>query len=129
VRFYQLASLASMPQYYSMPVQELTEFDFHPILAASAGISLVMFSGPDCGVCRHLETILPELTHDLPSHLYKVNAQKSTALARAYDVFHLPSLFVFVDGHYHGPLHTELTRAKFLPAMKALLTSPPQEEP
>ena len=112
-----------------MLTQELTEFDFHPTLAASAGVSLVMFSGPDCGACRHLEKILPGLTHDLVSHLYKVDVQKSAALARAYEVFHLPSMFVFVDGHYHGPLHAEPTRSKFSPAMKALLASPPQEEP
>jgi len=118
-----------MPQYYPMPIKELTEFDFHSTLTASAGVSLVMFSGPNCGACRHLERILPELTHHLVGHLYKVNVQESTAVARAYDVFHLPSLYVFVDGRYHGPLHAEPTRSTFSPALKALLASPPQEEP
>lgn len=112
-----------------MPIQELNEFDFHPTLAARAGVSLVMFSAPGCGACRLLESMLPELVQGLVSSLYKVDAQKSTALARAYDVFHLPSLFAFIDGHYHGPLHAEPTPMKFRPALQALLSSPPQEEP
>jgi thioredoxin 1 len=127
--FYQLANFNLMPQYCLMPIRELTEFDFHSTLAASKGVSLVMLSGPDCGACRRMEETLPELTHDLVDHLFKVDVQKSAGLARAYEIFHLPSLFVFVDGHYHGPLHAEPTRLAFLPAIKDLLASPAQEEP
>lgn len=112
-----------------MRLKELSEFDFHPTLAGSAGVSLVMFSGPDCGSCRRLEALLPGLAGDLAQHLYKVDVQKATALARAYEVFHLPSLFAFVDGHYQGPLHAEPTATKFAHAMKALLAAAPQEEP
>ena len=55
--------------------------------------------------------------------------QKSTALARAFEVFHLPSLFVYVDGRYHGPLYAEPTPEKFSRALTALLDAPAQEEP
>ncbi len=112
-----------------MLMQELNEFDFHAALADRPGVSLVMFSGPDCGTCRRLEKILPRLIQDRTVHLYRVDVQKSTSLARAYDVFHLPSLFVFVDGQYHGPLHAEPTPEKFSRALTALLTAPAQEEP
>ena len=104
-----------------MRLQELNEFDFHAALANSPGISVVMFSGPDCGTCRHLEKILPGLITDRAVHYYKVDVQKSTALARAYEVFHLPSLFVYVDGQYHGPLHAEPTPEKFSRALSELL--------
>lgn len=112
-----------------MRIHELNDFDFYATLADSPGVSLVMFSGPDCGTCRRLETILPGLIHDRAVHCYKVDVQKSTALARAYEVFHLPSLFVFVDGHYQGPLHAEPTPDKFSRALAALLAAPAQEEP
>jgi thioredoxin-like negative regulator of GroEL len=112
-----------------MRVRELNEFDFYASLADSAGVSVVMFSGPACGSCRKLEKILPRLIHDRADHLYKVDVQKSTALARAYEVFHLPSLFVFVDGHFQGPLHAEPTPEKFSRALTALLAAPAQEEP
>lgn len=110
-------------------MQELDEFDFHGALAGSPGVSLVMFFGPDCGTCRMLEKRLPRLILDRSVHLFKVNVQKATSLARAYDVFHLPSLFVFVDGGYHGPLHAEPTAEKFSRALTALLATPAQEEP
>jgi thioredoxin-like negative regulator of GroEL len=112
-----------------MPLQELDEFDFHDALAERGGISAVMFFGPDCGACRMLESSLPRLIPDRSVHLFKVNVQKATSLARAYDVFHLPSLFVFVEGEFHGPLHAEATPEKFSRALTALLDSPAQEEP
>jgi thioredoxin len=112
-----------------MSFKELTEFDFLPTVAASTGVSIVMFSGPDCSTCRRLEELLPHLLRDRAHHLYKVDVQRSTALARAYEVFHLPSLFAFVDGHYHGPLQAEPTLARFSHALNTLLSGPPQEEP
>jgi thioredoxin-like negative regulator of GroEL len=77
-----------------MNVVELSEFDFHPRLAASTGTAIVMFSGPDCGACKRLEKHLPVWLSGHASHLFKVDVQRSSALAHAYEVFHLPSLFV-----------------------------------
>jgi len=39
--------------------KNLTDANFHHTLAQSAGVSLVMFSGPDCGTCRTVENLLP----------------------------------------------------------------------
>ncbi|MES1997683.1 MAG: thioredoxin family protein [Pseudomonadota bacterium] len=112
-----------------MHLVELTEFDFHPCLAHSAGVSLVMFSGPDCGSCRRLEKVLPALTAGRVAHLYKVDVQVSTALAREYEVFHLPSLFLFVDGRFHAPLHAESAPGIFAAAIEHALREPAHEEP
>ena len=112
-----------------MSFAELTEFDFHPRLAASPGVALVMFSGPHCGACKRLEKHLPEWLGSRVGHLYKIDAQRSTALARAYEVFHLPSLFVFVNGHYHGPLHAEAAPAPMAAALENLLAEAAHEEP
>jgi len=112
-----------------MTFLELTEFDFHPRLAASPGVAIVMFSGPHCGACKRLEKRLPDWLGESVNHLFKVDAQRSTALARAYDVFHLPSLFVFVDGHYHAPLQAEGAPAPMRTALQILLAEPAHEEP
>ncbi|MEW6132859.1 MAG: thioredoxin family protein [Pseudomonadota bacterium] len=112
-----------------MHFDELNEFDFHPRLAASPGVSVVMFSGPDCGACRQLEKQLPAWLGEKASRLYKVDVQKSTALAHAFEVFHLPSLFVFVDGRYHASLSAEAAPLPMRAALEKLLREPAHEEP
>ncbi len=112
-----------------MPFAELSEFDFHKRLAATPGIAIVMFSGPDCGACKRLEKYLPEWLSGHADHFFKIDAQRSTALARAFDVFHLPGLFVFVNGHYHAPLQAEAAPAPLIDALRRLLTEPAHEEP
>ena len=112
-----------------MHFHELNEFDFHPRLAASAGVAVVMFSGPDCGACIRLEQRLPDWLDGRAAHLYKIDAQRSTALAHAYEVFHLPSLFVFVDGRYHAPLQAEAAPGPMRAALDRLLDEPAHEEP
>jgi thioredoxin 1 len=107
----------------------LTEFDFHPTLAQSPGVSLVLFSGPDCGTCRLVEKRLPQCVEGMAVALYKVDVQQSTALAREYDVFHLPALFLFVDGVYHAPLHSEVALPKLQQAIAAALALPAEDEP
>ena len=112
-----------------MDFQELSEFDFHPRLAASPGVAVLMFSGPHCGACKRLEKQLPDWLANRAAHLYKVDVQRSTALARAYEVFHLPSLFVFVNGRYHGPLSAEAAPGPLRTALETLLAEPAHEEP
>lgn len=108
---------------------ELSEFDFHARLAVTDGISIVMFSGPGCGACKHLEKHLPAWLAGLADHYYKIDVQRSTALAHAYEVFHLPALFIFIDGQYHGPLHAEASPASLIGALRKLLSEPAHEEP
>jgi thioredoxin 1 len=112
-----------------MHFAELTEFDFHFRLSASPGVAIVMFSGPHCGACKRLEKHLPDWLGRHAGHLYKVDAARSTALAHAYEVFHLPSLFVFVDGRYHGPLQAEAAPEPMRSALETLLSLPAHEEP
>lgn len=90
---------------------------------------MVMFSGPHCGACKRLEKHLPEWLGGRADHLYKIDAQKSSGLARAFDVFHLPSLFVFVDGRFHAPLSAEAAPPPMQAALDRLLSEPAHEEP
>jgi thiol-disulfide isomerase/thioredoxin len=68
----------------------LTEFDFYPQPA--------LFSGPHCGACRKAGAVLPQAMAGRAEHLSKVDVEKSIALAREYEKFHLPALLLFVDG-------------------------------
>ena len=107
----------------------LTEFDFHRKLAQSDGPVLVMFGAPGCGTCRRVEKLLPEAVAGKVSALYKVDVQQSMGLARAYEVFHLPALFLFVDGRFHAAIESEVRPPNMRIALESALALPPQEEP
>jgi thioredoxin 1 len=112
-----------------MQIAPLSEFDFHPRIAASDGVSLVLFTAPDCGSCRAWLRLLHSFDSPLLQHGYVVDVQTATALAREYDVFHLPSLFLFVDGKFHAPLHAEARPLLLAQAISAVLNMPAHEEP
>lgn len=112
-----------------MPAMEcLDEFTLHRRLAATPGPALVLFTSPACGACRQVERLLPAAA---PAHarLFKVNVAQAQALARAYEVFHLPALFLFRDGHFHARLDCEVSRAALARAMDRALDAPAEEEP
>lgn len=106
----------------------LDEASYHARLAATPGIALVLFSSPDCGTCRVVEKRLPEA---VPAHaaLFKVDVQRATALARAFDIFHLPDLFLYRDGHFHARLNCEIAAPALAAAVARALGAPPEEEP
>lgn len=112
-----------------MQLQPLTEFDYHHTLARTPGASLVLFSSPDCGGCRTLERLLPAAVGDAVRACFKVDVQQATALARQYDLFHLPMLFLYKDGHFHAVLRSEITPTRLQDAIRAALANPPEEEP
>jgi len=113
----------------AMPLQALTEFDYHHTLARTPGASLVLFSSPDCGSCRQVEKLLPMAAGERVQALYKVDVQQATALARQYDLFHLPALFLYKDGHFHAALASEVTPEQLQAAIQAALAKPAEEEP
>lgn len=112
-----------------MRLQTLTEFDYHHTLARAPGASLVLFSSPDCGSCRKVESLLPAAAGDAIRACYKVDVQQATALARQYELFHLPALFLYKDGRFHAVLRSEVTPAALRGAIAAALAQPAQEEP
>lgn len=112
-----------------MPLTPLTEFDYHPTLAQTPGVSLVLFSAPSCGTCRKVEAILAEGGVSSVDQLYKVDIQQATALARQFEIFHLPSLFLYRDGQFHAIVESEVTPARLDKAIRELLTQAAQDEP
>lgn len=108
--------------------QPLDEFDYHPRLAGSDGLALVLFASAACPTCRAAERLLP-LAAPAGTALFMVDAQQSLALTRAFDLFHLPGLFLYRDGRYHARLDCLLTPEALRPAIAAALARPAEEEP
>lgn len=108
--------------------QPLDEFDYHRRLAATEGLALVLFASAGCATCRQVERLLPGAA-PAGTRLFKVDAQKSLALTRAFDLFHLPGLFLYRDGRYHARLDCQVAPASLHPAIEQALARPAEEEP
>lgn len=109
--------------------QKLDEFNFYATLAQSKGVSLVLFESPECGACRAAKRQLPDLLGATVQQLYQVNVADSTGLAREYEVFYLPALFLFIDGQYHAPVQSVLSASALQAAIDELIRQPAQEAP
>lgn len=115
-------------------IQELDEFNFHEIISDNSGVSLVFFTGPHCGSCHHLRDILATnrqvfIEYFSEFNAYEVKADKATALVNEFNVFHLPTLFLYHDGQYHCELRTQAHPKKIIEAIDLALSKPAEEEP
>jgi len=108
----------------------LDQFSFHHTLASTAGDVLVIFTGPACGACRRLKRVLEEYAQQFADlTLFEVDAGEDMALTREFEVFHLPSMFLFRDGQFHCELHSEAQPQRLRRAIDAAFAAPAQEQP
>jgi thioredoxin 1 len=108
----------------------LDEFGFHHRLAATRGVALVMFTSTGCSSCRSWKRLLGAYHSQHPElALFEVDAGHAQALAREFNVFHLPALFLYRNGHFHGALHCEAQLDKLHAAIGDALVAPAQEAP
>lgn len=105
------------------------EGDFHRTLSQWPGRTLVLFGQPGCGACRLAEAIVPAALDGVVQQLVRIDAAAQAALAREFEVFHLPALHLYVDGRYHAPLQCELTDAALRSAVARLARGPAVEAP
>jgi thioredoxin 1 len=108
----------------------LDEFGFHHRLAATRGAALVIFASSGCSSCRAWKQLLSAYHTQHPElALFEVDAGHAQALAREFNVLHLPALFLYRDGHFHGALHCEAQPDKLQAAITSALAAPAQEAP
>lgn len=89
-----------------------------------------MFTGPSCSSCRAWKKLLEKYQHNHPDlALFEVDAEQDMALVREFDVFHLPAIFLFVDGHFHCEFQSEATLAAIERSINTALAAPAQEMP
>lgn len=109
---------------------QLDQFDFHARLGEMRGAVLVMFGSPDCGGCRHLRRVLRDLRRRRPQwRVFEVDAQRDLALTHEFEVFHLPTLFLYRDGEFHCELQAPARTAAILEAADQALRRPPEDAP
>ncbi len=112
----------------SLPI--LTQFDFHQHLMDVPGPAVILFTRQGCGACKVMGRVLAEwqAAGDAPA-LFEVDAETDTALVREFEVFHLPALFVFQAGAYHGRLEAPPRLPLLREGLAAVLARPPEEAP
>ncbi len=113
-----------------MKVRTLDSFDFHHTLAHTPGAALVYFTAPGCGACKALRSALKQLSAAWPDlRIFEVDAQRDGALVREFEVFHLPSLFLYKEGNYHAALHCAPLPGELQATIEHSLVQPAQEAP
>jgi thioredoxin-like negative regulator of GroEL len=111
-------------------IATLDQFDFHHRIGATQGPALVLFHAPGCASCRHWKQALAEYAglHGNVT-LYQVDVQQDTALVHEFGLFHLPALFLFLDGQFHCEFHSEPRMETIQATLEAAIEAPPQEAP
>lgn len=93
-------------------------------------MTLLAFTGAACGSCRHLRRVLLALHELRPNwQLFEVDAEREAGLVNEFEVFHLPTVFLYHDGQFHCPLTAEADPAAIIRAVDAALQQPAQEAP
>lgn len=111
-------------------MQTLDQFTFYARLADTRGPALVFFSAAACASCRHWKLLLHAYA-ETPgaAPVYEVDAGVDQALAREFEIFHLPALFLFMDGAYHRPIDCEARLPTLRAAVAEALALPALEAP
>lgn len=111
-------------------MQALNDTNFYSVIQETQGASIVFFSSEGCNSCRYWKSLLEQLVDTRPTlNIFEVDAQQSMGLTREYEVFHLPSLFVFINGQYHAPLQCEARLDTIDHTLDKVLAAPAQDAP
>jgi len=115
---------------FARKIQALNEHEFYSTLAETAGPSIMFFTKPGCSACRLWKRLLSDLLqrrHDIT--VYQVDAEQNMALSHEYELFHLPALFLFVNGEFHRELQAEARMPHLLTVLNAALVAPAEDAP
>ena len=110
-------------------LQRLDQFNFYVRLAETPGPALVLFTALACGACRHWKQLLEGFSRAEGIPVFEVDAGLDQALTREFELFHLPALFLFVDGEYHRPVECEANLTALRTALAAAVALPAEEAP
>lgn len=111
-------------------LQSLNDTDFYSVIQDTQGASIVFFSNEACNSCRYWKALLDQLAITRPTlQIFEIDVQQSMGLTREYEVFHLPALFVFVNGQFHAPLQCEARLDTVDHTLDQILAAPAQDAP
>jgi thioredoxin 1 len=109
--------------------ERLAEGAFHTRLDTTSGLAVVLFSAPHCGACRAWKKLLPSALADQARVFYEVDVSEATGVARYFDIFHLPTVYLYRDGQFHAELQCEARSEIIKLTAHQLLNAPAQDEP
>lgn len=107
----------------------LSEGDFHARLTAHSGVALVLFSAPHCGACRAWKRLLPDALSGVVQTFFEVDVSEATGVARYFDIFHLPTIYLYRNGRFHAQLQCPAARETIRETALRLLEASAQDEP
>lgn len=111
-------------------IKTLSQFDYYHQLASVQGLALVYYTAPACGTCHQLKralTLYLQVHDDV--EVFEVDAVHEAGLVNSFEVFHLPSMFLYQSGVFHCELHSEAHPEKLRLAIQEALLRAPEEEP
>jgi thioredoxin 1 len=111
-------------------IATLDQFDFHHRIDDTPGPALVLFQTPGCASCRHWKRLLADYARLYGNvTLYQVDVQRDMALAHEFGLFHLPALFLYINGQFHCEFRSEARMGSLHTALDAAIGAPPEEAP
>ena len=90
---------------------------------------MVLFTAAHCGACRAWKRLLPEALAGIADALYDVDVGEATGVARDYDIFHLPAIYLYRDGRFHAELQCAADAATVRQTALRLLGEAARDEP
>ena len=100
-------------------VKKINEQEFQAE-AMAADVAVVDFNATWCGPCRMLAPILEEIAEEYEGKIKvaKLDVDREPALAQAFGVASIPTVFGFKDGEIVGNLVGLTTKEKLLELVK-----------
>lgn len=90
---------------------------------------MVLFSAPGCGACQAWIRLLPDALSGLADTLFEVDVSEATGVARYYNIFHLPTIYLYRDGEFHAELQCEARHDRIRQSALRVIAEPAQDEP
>lgn len=72
---------------------------------------------------------MPEALSGVTVQLCEVDVSEATGVARSFGIFHLPTIYLYRDGHFHAELRCEARGPVIRQTALDLLAAPAQDEP
>ena len=111
-------------------ITALHDLDYHHTLMAVDGVALVYFTAPDCGSCRSLKLALQQYADTVPDvSIFEVDAVHNGGLVNEFEIFHLPTLFMYLDGAFHADLQCMALPDAIRVAVSTAAVLPAEDEP
>jgi len=117
-------------QDFRQEFDSLNQFDFYSTLDEIKGPTIIFFTSVGCASCHYWERILAQYKEENPQlSIFQIDAAQDQALTEEFEIFHLPALFLYIDGNYHSAIQCEAKLTVLSAEVQKLMALPAQEVP